>query len=271
MAWTFEARQGCAQEPLQVLDVHGPILGHQGHRDLLAPEDQDAKLARLVKKVAALRRQDPQDAYRLVAALPARVFIDATPDGLLTEALKEAGKAPEERFLVWRRGQEPPPPYVAEPTVSAPLVYQVLGRFRDPDSLVLTQDDYFDYLIGASRDRALIPNVVRHALTGRTLLFLGFQLADWSFRVLFRLIMSQDGRAQGRNLKFPHAAVQVDPEGSQLIDLGEARKYLMESYGSDAISLYWGSGEDFLRDLAPRLPVRTPAAWDREEGGDDDF
>ena len=26
------------------------------------------------------------------------------------------------------------------------------------------------------------------------LLFLGFQLTDWSFRVLFRLIMSQGGR-----------------------------------------------------------------------------
>ncbi|MGE5154625.1 MAG: SIR2 family protein [Bdellovibrio bacteriovorus] len=171
--------------------------------------------------------------------------------------------------MVWRRGQEPPPPYEGEPTVSAPLVYSVLGQFKDPDSLVLTQDDYFDYLIGASRNRALIPNVVRHALTSRTLLFLGFQLADWSFRVLFRLIMSQEGRAQGRNLRFPHAAVQVDPEGSQLIDPGEARKYLADCYGSDDISLYWGGGGDFLRDLAPRLPTHTPGEWDRIGGGDD--
>lgn len=241
------------------------------HQDLLAPEDRDAKLARLVKKIAALRRQDPDDPYRLVAALPARVFIDATPDGLLTEALKDAGKEPEERFLVWQRNQKPPSSYQCEPSVARPLVYQILGRFRNPKSLVLTQDDYFDYLIGASRDSARIPSVVLHALTGQTLIFLGFQLADWSFRVLFRLIMSQEGGAQGNNLKFPHAAVQVDPEGSQLINIAEARRYLTASYGSDQISLYWGRGEDFLRDLAPRLPVRTPAEWDKENGCDDDY
>jgi hypothetical protein len=241
------------------------------HRDLLTPEDQDASLARLVRKVAALRRQAPRDPYRLLAALPATVFIDATPDGLLAEALREAGKEPDERCIVWRRDQEPPAPYAGEPSVARPLIYQILGRFKDPESLVLTQDDHFDFLIGASRDKALIPNVVRHALTGRPLLFLGFQLADWSFRVLFRLIMSQDGRAQGRNLRFPHAAVQLDPEGSALLDPVEARRYLMDAYGGDAISLYWGSADDFLRDLAPRLPARTPAQWDRDAGVDDDY
>lgn len=241
------------------------------HGDLLTPEDQDASLGRLVRKVAAKRRENPLDPYRLLAALPAPVFIDATPDGLLTEALKDAGKEPEEHCIVWRRDRKPPPPYEGDPSVARPLVYQILGRFKDPDSLVLTQDNHFDFLIGASRDKTLIPNVVLHALAARTQLFLGFQLADWSFRVLFRLIMSQDGLAQGRNMELPHAAVQLDPEGSQLLDLAEARKYLMETYGGDAIRLYWGSGEDFLRDLAPRLPARTPAQWDQTQGRDDDF
>lgn len=263
--------QHSSRYPLDALkeQLRGQLLAR--YPELLTPADQALSLARLVRSIAARRRENPQDPYRLLAALPAPVFIDATPDGLLTEALVEAGKTPEERCIVWRRDQEPPPPYQGEPSVTRPLVYQILGRFKDPDSLVLTQDDHFDFLIGASRDKALIPHVVRHALTGRTLLFLGFQLADWSFRVLFRLIMSQDGRAQGRNLRFPHAAVQLDPEGSPLLDLAEARRYLMDAYGGDAISLYWGSGEDFLRALAPRLPVRTAAEWDQTRGGADDY
>jgi hypothetical protein len=171
----------------------------------------------------------------------------------------EAGKRPEERYAFWKRGLTPPEPYDKEPTVGAPLVYHMLGHFREPDSLVLTQDDHFDYLIGASRNKALVPNVVGHALTGSSLLFLGFQLTDWSFRVLFRLIMSQEGAALRK--RFPHAAVQVDPEGNQLIDVEEVRKYLMDSYGSD----------EFLQQLAPRLPVRTPWQWDQDGGDADDF
>ena len=188
------------------------------HRDLPGLDTQRDKLSKLIKIVGAHHREDPRDPYRLVAALPATVFINATPTGLLVEALREAGKSPVERHAVWRPGQEPPEPYEDTPSVSRPLVYHVLGHFKDPASVVLTQDDHFDYLIGASRNRALIPNEVRHALSSQTLLFLGFQLHDWSFRVLYRLIRSQEGKAQGRNLKLPHAAVQVDPEGAALAD-----------------------------------------------------
>ena len=111
--------------------------------------------------------------------------------------------------------------------------------------------------------------MVRHALTGSSLLFLGFPSRTGASASSSGLIVSQEGAA--RRKRFPHAAVQVDPEGSQLIDPGEARKYLMDCYGSDDISLYWGGGDDFLRDLAPRLPVRTPAEWDQDGGEDDDF
>jgi hypothetical protein len=240
------------------------------HRELLAPEDRDAKLGKLLKKVgAALRSRDPQDPARLLAALPARVFVTATPDSLLTDALTEAGKQPEERYAFWKRGLTPPEPYDREPTVGAPLVYHMLGHFKEPDSLVLTQDDYIDYLIGASLNKALVPRVVRHALTNSSLMFLGFQLTDWNFRILFRLIMAQESRALRQ--RFPHAAVQVDPEGTQLIDPEKTRRYLLDCYGGDHISLFWGSSDEFLRQLAPRLPARTPSEWDQEGGDADDF
>lgn len=240
------------------------------HRELLTPEDREAKLGKLLKKVgAALRSRDPQDPARLLAALPARVFVTATPDSLLTDALTEAGKQPEERYAFWKRGLTPPEPYDREPTVGAPLVYHMLGHFKEPDSLVLTQDDYIDYLIGASLNKALVPRVVRHALTNSSLMFLGFQLTDWSFRILFRLIMTQESSALRQ--RFPHAAVQVDPEGTQLIDPEETRRYLLDCYGGDHISLFWGSSDEFLRQLAPRLPVRTAAEWDREGSDADDF
>ena len=74
------------------------------------------------------------------------------------------------------------------------------------------------------------------------LLFLGFRIDDWNFRVLFRSIMSQEGRS--RRHKYAHIAGQILPEEGRFLEPERARSYL-ESYFQDAdISIYWGSVED---------------------------
>ena len=59
---------------------------------------------------------------------------------------------------------------------------------------MLTEDDYFDYLIGSTRNAELRPSVVKAALARSSLLFLGFRLEEWDFRVLFRSILAQGNR-----------------------------------------------------------------------------
>ncbi len=238
---------------------------YKRHRNVLEPEFENTSLSKLLKAVGHLYYQNEQNPYHILAALPATVFIAANPDTLLIQALAEAGKQPDTCFAFWKRGLEPPAPYDKEPTVQQPLVYYLFGHFNEPDSLVLTEDDYFDYLIGASINRALVPKVVRHALTNRSLLFLGFQITDWSFRVLYRLIMSQEGGA--RRGRFAHAAVQIDPEDNLLINVTEARKYLQDYYGGENISIFWGGSEEFLHQLQSRLPDLSQL----DGGGEDEF
>jgi hypothetical protein len=73
---------------------------------------------------------------------------------------------------------------------------------------------------------------------------------DWNFRVLFRSIMSQEGRR--RRSRYAHVAAQIDPEGGRIMEPERARHYL-ESYFQDAdISIFWGSVEDFVRELLSR-------------------
>ena len=71
------------------------------------------------------------------------------------------------------------------PSAERPLVYHLFGRLSVPKSVVLTEDDYFDFLIGVTTNNDLIPAVVRRALADTALLFLGFNLDEWDFRVLF--------------------------------------------------------------------------------------
>ncbi len=235
------------------------------HNNTLDPKLHDASLSKLLKEIGQQQLQNKENPYRILAQLPAKVFISACPDTLLSQALKEAGKEPDIRYAFWKRNMAPPEPYEREPTVQRPLVFHIFGHFKDSDSLVLTEDDYFDYLIGASRNRSLVPPVIRHALAGTSLMFLGFQLDDWSFRILFRLIMNLEGGARRKRLA--HAAVQVDPDGGPLIDADEAREYLREYYGGEDISIFWGNGDDFLQQLQTKLPDLS--SLEQEE--DDDF
>jgi hypothetical protein len=146
------------------------------------------------------------------------------------------------------------PEYV--PSVGRPLVYHLYGRLAYPESLVLTEDDYFDFLIGVTRNNDMIPSFVRSALAKTALLFLGFRMDEWDFRVLYRSLMSQEGRNLRK--KFSHVAVQIDPEEGQMSDPEGARRYLSSYFQDARITLYWGSPETFARELKARAvgPLR---------------
>jgi hypothetical protein len=228
------------------------ILKNYGHD--LTPEERVAEPEPLISAAGRVRRkQVPTEPHKVLADLNLPVYLTTNPDNLLADALAEAGRKPH--VLLCPRGQDDTllstddPNY--RPTKEEPLVYHLFGHLREPDSVVLTQDDYFDYLIDVTRKNDIIPKSVRVSLANTALLFLGFQLTDWDFRVFFRSIMSQEGR--DRRKRFSHVAVQIDPEQEQITNAAGARQYL-ESYFLDThISIFWGNAEDFLAELQRQM------------------
>ncbi|RIK25013.1 MAG: hypothetical protein DCC52_11770 [Chloroflexi bacterium] len=217
----------------------------------LAPALQNAPLTELVHAVGALTRQNAHDPYAVLAHLPFPVYITTNPDSLIIDALQAAGKEPQVELCQWNDNittqalAQTASSFV--PDEKHPLVYCLFGQYGDPDSQVITEDDYFDYLIGVTSNKDLIHHEVKRMLTDSALLFLGFQLDDWNFRVLYRSIMSQEGGNRRKNL--PHIAAQIDPAEGRLIEPERARKYLENYFGNADISIYWGSAEDFIKDL----------------------
>ena len=225
----------------------------------LPPEMLDGKtsLNRLIEVAAsALRKRNSQDPHKALAQLPLPLFLTTTPDDLLFSALKEAGKDPQVVICPWNEYVEQvesiydqEPDYF--PTPERPLIYNLFGKLDEPDSVVLTEDDYFDFLIGVTGNKDLIPPVVRRALTDTALLFLGFQMDDWNFRVLFRSILSRQG--SGRRDRYAHIAAQIEPEEGRILEPERARRYLENYFSKGAdISIYWGNAEDFLKELLQR-------------------
>lgn len=223
------------------------------YADVLPKELGDGTLSELFAAVRARRAADaPPDDYQVLAEMSFPLYITTDPSNLLTEALKIAGKKPQVELCRWNEDVEDLPSIYDDepdfqPTPERPLVYHLFGTYDEPDSLVLTEDDYFDYLIGVTTNKELVPIVVRQALADTALLFVGFRLDDWNFRVLFRSIMSQEGR--GRRKKYAHIAAQILPEEGRFLEPERARRYLEDYFRDADISIFWGSVDDFTREL----------------------
>jgi Arc/MetJ family transcription regulator len=201
-------------------------------------------------------RADAGHPFRVLSELPASIYLNASYQPMMLRALRAEGKDPEPVFTTWRGEEVPrrPEPKTAKPTPEKPWVYHVFGMFGKPDSLVLTEDDFFDYLIAEARLDLLLPALVGQLMQS-SLLFLGFQLDDWRFRALFRMIVTRQGTRTLRDLS--HVGVQVNPSEWSVTDAHKARRYI-ESYfhgggGAPDISIYWGSPRDFLTELREQL------------------
>lgn len=196
--------------------------------------------------------KDPYNQFQMLAQLRLPIYIVTYTLDFMTQALIAAGANPVVRICPWNKWiPREKAIYEEQPTVDRPLVYHLFGHVSEPNSLVFSEDRYFDFLIGVTQNRNLIPSAVRAALINTSLLFLGFQMEDWEFRVFFRFLMTQEGREM---LKFfSHASAQIEPEEDRIIDLKRARKYLEEYFVSENISIYWGTSEEFLKELSANL------------------
>ena len=246
-----QLREGYPKE----LEEAGKLEG----RDFLKCEVYEGLLNDLMLHVGrAQRKSDPADVHRLLARLPAKVFVNANRDNLLRDALIEQGKSPQVQLCTWKSvndmpkqiGPELPKGFV--PSVENPLVFHVFGNLEYPESLVLTEDDYFDFLTAVTRAESLkklrIPSVVTSAFAASGWLLLGFQPDDWDFRVLLSAILKQPGNRQGEDCV--RVAVQMNPTEGLLIDPDRATQYVATFFQAQGKMItFWGTPRAFMSKL----------------------
>ncbi|MEZ4714134.1 MAG: CHAT domain-containing protein [Caldilineaceae bacterium] len=225
--------------------------------ELKAATKPKAPMSSLFSAVWKLRQlENPLDPYWVLAQTPFALYITTDPTDLLRDALTAAGRAPKVEFCRWNEYIEDLPSIYEDepnyrPSEAEPLIYHLFGIVDEPESLVLTEDDYFEYLIGVTSNNDLIPEFVRRSLVDTALLFLGFRLDEWDFRVLFRSIMKREGRQ--RRGRYAHIGAQVNPEEGRILEPERAREYLESYFGNADINLFWGRVEDFIAELSQRI------------------
>lgn len=222
---------------------------------LIPPEAQgpEVHLDYLLNKIGEQRaRGDRSEPHRMLAWLPFPVYLTTNPDSLLETALHLAGRSPDILNCPWHLKTLPNDSDLRiEPTPRRPMVYHLFGRLVEPDSLVVTEDDYFRYLIGVTRNRELIPTVVRSRLAESSLIFLGFRMDDWNFRVFLRSVINDE--VENRHKLNTHVAVQLDLDEDKIAQPDRARRYFERHLERDNLSIFWGNAEEFISELSERV------------------
>lgn len=184
--------------------------------------------------------------YHFLAKLNLPIYITTNYDLLMEKALKGFDKEPISECCVWNDGLkrymdsiDSPSAFKKkyEPPIKNPLVYHLNGSVDFPESMVLTDKEFFESMFYLSRDAdEVIPAVIRKALLISDLLYIGF---------------ASDDRQVGSGLQSLLLSLHgLDDSFSFNVAVGmpsiQSRYKEFNLWNSDNIHTYWGKVSDFL-------------------------
>jgi hypothetical protein len=228
----------------------------------LKEEDRSSILsfADIVTELDYPRYIDRPDPLRILARFRLPVYVTTSYFDFVERALKAEGVAKvRTQFCLWNMEPElvapeyrPDPNYL--PTREEPLVYHLFGLERYPQSMVLSEEDYLDFVLAIARDydteKHLLPLQLKSRLEECSLLLMGYRLADWEFRVLFRGLINLLHGALKEAQQTYSIAIQLDPHfQEQVVHEERAREYLERYFEKARFQVVWMSTDDFIDRL----------------------
>jgi|GEM_PF-611343 len=219
--------------------------------DEMFPRDEICnRITELSEEVPPTYFETPDEIHGVLADLPLPVYITTTYDDLMIQALKSRGKTPIHEICRWNEYlmQRKPTSTDFDSTLKKPLMYHLYGCYKIPESLVLTEDDYQNFLVAVSKVQKLLPPRIQEAFTSTSFLFLGYRTTDWDFRVLCRILDEYLGISMGRK----HIFVQLVPGNVSETHEEKAQKYLDRYFEAFHIQVYWQDCREFAAELRTR-------------------
>ncbi|WP_133510974.1 CHAT domain-containing protein [Candidatus Thiosymbion oneisti] len=220
-------------------------------------EEQDARHEAWCKanpgkpRAEGCPRENP---YSILARLQCPVYVVGALNRVLVDTLESVGRSPRiltmQQIIRPEESGRPDSEVRAEdpPTPKEPLVYHLFGHLDDLDGTILTQDEYFNFLIDFARFRTS-PSL--KTLSSRffrnDVAFLGFKHYDWSFLTLLHSLQKLPGENLRRS--YTQVAVQIDPDDDFIIDPNGTTAFLQRFLDEKDVMIYWGKPEDFLNEL----------------------
>jgi hypothetical protein len=187
-----------------------------------------------------LKDVKPGEVHNIIASWPVHVVLTTNFDNLMERAFSKRDKDPA-KALYDRNGDQKE--IDLTPTVEAPLFYKLHGSLENLDSMIVTEDNYIDFLISLIEGNPKVPSFIKKTFRESSILFVGYGLKDWNIRVLLRFFRKPD---------IPSFAVQRDPKAlSEAEAQGEWESTVLY-WKNQKISVYNYDALAFVRELDRR-------------------
>ena len=243
----------CGNEATPIDDyLTGKLLEDMGEEPVGAPTLRESiaryqqrfnasALRGLIQSLAGALDPYTTGLHRDLALLPFRMVLQTTPDRMMYNAFREAGKpgVVEGYYDYYGVSSEAP---TSLPASDRPLVYSLFGRHDHPESMVLTDKNLLDYLVRITKGEPSLPDSVRSTLRMPSTLFLfvGFGFTSWWLRLLLKVL-----DITGVENRLPSLAL----EDSASFALAHENKGFFES---ESIYIQAGDWRALARELAAR-------------------
>ena len=182
---------------------------------------QRRRLMRFLRK-RLLSCRYPTKAQRLVASIPYfKSIVTTNYDLLLDRALNVTPIVEDSDLAYWVEGER--------------QLVKLHGCITRPNTIVITKEDYAKFL--AHRLNGLLCSHLRSLMATRTVIFIGYGLDDYNFRVINEQVTDEVKGAQGQSY-----AVQLNPNIDDV-----------EYWGKKGISIIAVTAEDFLSAIQLNL------------------
>ncbi len=195
-----------------------------------------------------------EDPIRILARFPLPIYITTGQEDFMERALKAENKEPHTQICFWSGNisnilEEHRTDPLFTPSVKQPLVYHLYGLENYPQTMVLSEDDYLNFLVATMENNdtqnPLVPLTLRKALGESQLLLLGYRLYDWDFRVLFRFIL----KFRNNELSPRGMVIQLKQREKEIQKTEKTLMYLGRYFDRKNFNVEWNDTESFVQKL----------------------
>jgi len=161
-------------------------------------ETDTDNLMALLREVLPEADCQPSPLLHTLAELPFDLIVTTNYDCLLERAFGDKPYEPVVQRIAGFDEQEQNKLQEQLSNPRGPIIYKIHGSFSDKgplaglqasDRLILTEEDYIQFLTVVGREDMGVPALIREKMMGSTILFLGYSLQDWDFRTIYKALI----------------------------------------------------------------------------------